>query len=340
MDSSRIPPEIAIFEPNTNFAASDNPPVIKRMKVSVWPEYDDPRIMVTYQGEFKDGSLFPQQVAFPVPLGTEMNMVCALKPPNDEHLCQLYDTQTAKDNLNISYNLPIPTYYLEYYWDGISEQSDKSFNFKYVSPYAADSLELEIQQPLKATNFKLAQSYASANSDSQGMKYYHYFFNNVTQGQVISVDATYTKPDNKPSVAKSQASSGGSGNSAAAGSSGSSPYVLIGIGAALMVAVVAGLIMFRRKPAPVHVRMTAMRTPPVRTTPPAQTRRERRYEAQRTHRQEMQQRPPGAELANIDPPANPGLQSTGAVFCSKCGTRLASDASFCHVCGAKVKGTD
>ncbi|MDO8717129.1 MAG: hypothetical protein Q7J73_10055, partial [Dehalococcoidales bacterium] len=49
--------------------ASDSPPTIKTMKVQVWPEYDDPRIMVTYQGEFKDASVFPQPVKFPAPLG-------------------------------------------------------------------------------------------------------------------------------------------------------------------------------------------------------------------------------------------------------------------------------
>ena len=125
-------------------AASDKPLTIKTMKLSVWPEYDDPRVLVIYQGEFADSSAFPTPVKFPVPIGSEINQVCAIKQPGDEHLCQLYDTTTEQDNLEISYTLPIPTYFLEYYWDGIKGQPDKSFTYKYVSPYTIDRLKLRL----------------------------------------------------------------------------------------------------------------------------------------------------------------------------------------------------
>ncbi|MDO8568823.1 MAG: zinc ribbon domain-containing protein [Dehalococcoidales bacterium] len=302
---------------------------VKKMKVSVWPEYDDPRVMVTYQGEFKDGSVFPQGVKFPVPLGSEMNMVCALKPPNEEHLCQLYDTLTGSDDLSISYTLPIPTYYLEYYWDGIKGLPDKSFTFKYVSPYAIDTLELEVQQPLKATNFKLAQPYASATSDGLGMKYYHYAFNNVTPGQVISVDASYTKPDSKPSVAKKPAS--GSGGSSASGAGGSSTYAFMGIGAALLAVATVGFLLLRRKPVAAPVR-----TPPVQSRKAARV-EARRIEAQRAHRQEIFRTARPEPVPRAAPPSAPRPQGGGA-FCTQCGTRLAAGSQFCHVCGSKAKG--
>ncbi|RJQ36626.1 MAG: hypothetical protein C4555_07385, partial [Dehalococcoidia bacterium] len=215
---------------------------IKSMKVSVWPEYDDPRILVTYQGEFNDGTLFPRTVKFPMPTGSEIAQVCALRPPNNEHLCQLYDTLAEPDQIAVSYNLPIPTYYLEYYWDGISSQPDKAFTFSYTSPYAIENLEIEVQQPLRATDFKLAQPYLSAASDSRGMKYYRYVFNDVAPGQPVSIEASYTKPDNKPSVAKTTGGQTG-------GATGSNPYGVIGIGTALLAAAVIGFVLLRRKPA-------------------------------------------------------------------------------------------
>ncbi|MFH0941992.1 MAG: zinc ribbon domain-containing protein [Chloroflexota bacterium] len=313
--------------------ASDEPLTIKSMKVSVWPEYDDPRILVTYQGEFKNGASFPQPVKFPVPLGSEMNQVCALQPPNNEHLCQLYDMLTESDDLAVAFTLPIPTYYLEYYWDAIKAQPDKSFTFKYVSPYAVDTLELEVQQPLKATSFELAQPYISATSDSRGMKYYRYLFSNVTPGQVISIDASYTKPDNRPSVAKETSSAGNAGGSAA----GSSAYGVIGIGAALLAAAAVGFVLLRRKPA----------AAPARTAPSRRAARieARRAEVQRAETQ-PEHRPPTAKLprpkqpARAAPAAKPDQPGTGAVFCRKCGTKLAAGAIFCHLCGEKAKGSD
>lgn len=311
------------------FGASSQPPTIKTMKVSVQPEYDDPRIMVTYQGEFEDGAAFPQDVAFAMPMGSEVNMVCALKPPNDEHLCQLYKAQATSDQLSVSYTLPIPTYYLEYYWDGLkNQQPSKSFTYTYTAPYPISSLDLEVQQPLKATNFTLDQPYASTTSDGQGFKYYHYTYNNVTQGQVIKVSATYTKPDNTPSVKKQTSS----GSTTTASSGGSNATTMVAIGAALLMAGVVGFLLLRRKPAPVHARAAY-------SNAPVGSRRERRLEARLVQAQRLRPQ------TTPRPPANKPVQAqthspadqTSAAFCTQCGGRLASGAAFCHVCGAQAR---
>lgn len=312
-------------------AASDQSLTIKTMKVSVQPEYDDPRVMVTYEGEFKDGSVFPQPVKFPVPLGSVMGMVCALKPPNDEHLCQLYDTLTAADALSISYTLPISTYYLEYYWDGLKAQSDnKSLMFKYVSPYAIDTLDLEVQQPLRATDFQLTQPYASVTSDGLGMKYYHYTFNNVTPGQVIGIGASYTKPDSKPSVAKKQTTGAG-----ATGPAGPGTYNVIWWTIAVLAVVVVGFFGFRSKRKPARVYNTRV----------AQSRKAagiqaRRAEPERARNQNAHKPARPAPMTRGAAVVAPDRQGTGAAFCSKCGVRLPTEAHFCHVCGAKTVEAD
>ncbi|MDO8636606.1 MAG: zinc ribbon domain-containing protein, partial [Dehalococcoidia bacterium] len=304
-------------------AASDKPLTIKNMKVSVWPEYDDSRVLVIYQGEFNDGTSFPRLVKFPALLGSEINQVCAIKQPGDVHLCQLYDTSTEQDNLNISYTLPIPTYLLEYYWDGIKGLPDKSFTFKYQAPYAVDKLDLEIQQPLKASDFKLVPNYASVNSDNLGMKFYHYIFNNVTPGQVISVDASYVKGDNKPSVAKKPGS--GTGSSTGAGG-GLNYYWILGIAAAAVVAFITYKV-FNRKPAYV----------PARTAP---SRRAARVEAARYVETNVPRREPFRQSRGEQPGTAAPIAQQGTVtsaFCSNCGVRLNAGDKFCHACGEKTR---
>lgn len=341
-------------------ATDQSQPTIKSMKISVSPEYDDPRIMVVYQGEFADGSAFPQQVNFPVPLGSEMNMVCALQPPNDDHLCQLYDTQTLGDGLDISYKLPIPTYYLEYYWDGLKVEADKSFDFSYVSPYAIDKLEVDVQQPLRSTDFNLAEQYASATTDSQGFKHYQYVFNNVTAGQTINIDATYTKADNNPSVAK-QTSSGSSSSGG-----GTNPYTLIIIGA-VVVAAAAGFVLFRRKPATDPARASSGRgaAVPSRSAARAEIRRARaqdgmvmaeagqigvRQAARPTATppskaafggRQSQTRPVNASRGTSDTHSMASVPTEAvATFCTQCGTKLAPGSLFCHACGAKARTSE
>ncbi len=316
--------------PSLAVGAASQAPTIKTMKVSVQPEYDDPRIMVTYQGEFADGSAFPQDVVFAMPMGSEINMVCALKPPNDEHLCQLYKAQATSDQLSVSYTLPIPTYYLEYYWDGLTGQPDKSFTYTYTAPYPIANLDLEVQQPLKATDFKLDQPYASTTTDGEGFKYYHYTYNNVAQGQVISLAATYTKDDNKPSVAKKQTGAGSGTGGTTSGNSNTT--TIIAIGAALVMAAIFGFLSIRRKPAPAPARVAY-------SSAALPTRRERRAEArlvqaQRAH-SPVAARPMAPKPAQAR--ASASTVQPGATFCTQCGAKLASGAAFCHVCGAEAR---
>lgn len=301
-------------------AATDKPLTIKTMKVSVWPEYDDPRVLVIYQGEFNDGTSFPKVVKFSAPTGSEINQVCALKQPGDEHLCQLYETSIEQDNLNISFTLPITTYFMEYYWDGIKGQPDKSFTFKYIAPYTVDKLDLEIQQPLRTADFKLAQTYASVNSDEHGMKNYHYVFNNVTQGQVISIDASYTKSDNKPSVAKKP----GSG-STSSGGGGVNYYWIAGTAGAAL-ALFIGYKLFNRKPAYVPI-------------PAAQPRRPVRIEAGRQAQAQSSRREQFRQPQNQPPKATPANRQGVAMsaFCPSCGVKLNAGDNFCHGCGEKTR---
>ncbi|MBI2858450.1 MAG: zinc ribbon domain-containing protein [Chloroflexi bacterium] len=309
---------IAVMAVPSIAGAAEQPLTVKNMKISLWPEYDDPRILVIVQGEFNNGSSFPKPVKFPIQVGSEINQVCALKQPGDEHLCQLYDTVPEGDALAVSYTLPIPTYFLEYYWDGVKGQPDKSFNYKYVAPYAVDKLELEVQQPLKATDFKLTPAYLSSSTDAQGMKYYRYLFNNVSAGQELVIDGSYAKADNKPSVAKRQVNT----------SSGGPNYALVGIGAAAVAVFFIGFIAMKRRPAPAR----------------AQVRRAARVDAQRkAEMPRLQKQEPKKQARpvqqKVQPAAAPPRTAGGSVFCSKCGARLEAGDAFCSGCGQRTKRT-
>jgi ribosomal protein L32 len=268
------------------------------MKISLWPEYDDPRILVLYEGEFADGSGFPQQVAFPAPLGSDIGQVCALTKPANEHLCQLYETTTEGDSIAISYSLPIPTFFLEYYYDGLQGQPDKTFSYQYVSAYPIERLDIEVQQPLKSSGFSLSPAHSTAGS-AGGFTYYQYAFNDVEPGQVINIDGSYSKSDSKPSVAGQQQAAGGS----------SSTLRTLGIVVAIAAVGVVGVMAYRRRtPVPARARSTASR----------QVRRAAERTAGLQHTRNTDKR-----------------KASGASFCTNCGEKLGPDNNFCPECGAR-----
>lgn len=208
---------------------------IKSMRISLWPEYDDPRILVMYEGEFADGSLFPHEVKFPAPVGAEIEQVCALQKPSNQHQCQLYQAYEEDGALAISYTLPITTYFLEYYYDGLEGQTDKAFTYEFQSPYRIQKLEIEVQQPLRSASFSLSPDGATPVSRGDGFQYYGYSFDDVTPGQVISIGASYTKSDDRPSVSGASGEQGG----------GSTGLIVGGITAVVALAVVGWLAFLR-----------------------------------------------------------------------------------------------
>jgi hypothetical protein len=272
---------------------------LKSMRISIWPEYDDPRILVLYEGEFADGAVFPQDVKFPAPAGASIGQVCALTKPANEHLCQLYETSPEGDGIVISYNLPIPTFFLEYYYDGLQGQPDRTFSYQYLSPYPIERLSIEVQQPLRSSDFSLSPAYVSSAS-SGGFKYYQYTFNNVEAGQAIRIDGSYTKTDTQPSIAGQQ-SAGGS----------SSALAITGIIVGAVAVGAVGIMVYRRRPTP--ARATASRGPA------------------RPSRQPRQ-----AQMMMLKGSSTSSRNRAGS-FCTQCGGKLDAGDRFCAQCGAAAR---
>lgn len=181
--------------------AADETLSINKLKVQVMPEYDEPRVLVIYQGEFDGPADFNKKVSFKLPKDADVAEVCGLKKPNDEHLCQLYETTRADDGLILTYNLPVRDFYFEFYYNPVQGAGERNIDFNFVGTYKTESLELEVQQPLRSSDFKL-QPEAQQVSDAQGFKHYTYSFQKVEPEKPVLLKMSYSKQDSNPSVAK------------------------------------------------------------------------------------------------------------------------------------------
>lgn len=289
---------------------------IKSMKLSVWPEYDDPRLLVIYEGEFSDGGTFPREVRFRAPKDAAIQMVCALTP-SKEHKCQVYDTIVEGDYKTIVFTLPIPTFYFEYYGSGIEGSPDKSINYQFVNPpYAVDSMDVEIQQPLKATNFQINPPSTSATSDTQGLKYFNYRFSAVPADKALGFAITYSKTDPNPSVKKK--------SDAAAGEEGQNNSLIV-------MASVAGLASVLGASYYISSKRKRQKRYATRAMSSASMR-----QAERSTILPKTAPPKPADWPMVSDPRPVAPSASGSVFCSTCGTRLEAGDVFCYRCGQLV----
>lgn len=172
---------------------------IGRMRAAVWPEYDDPGIMVIYDGRFKDEGAFPAETTFILPKGAVVSDACSLSPKG-QHFCQLYKQKNIGDNDEVRLKLPYPNFYLSFHINPFREKGEnKNFSYTVNVNHPTDRLEVDIQRPLRADAFKIIPQ-SSEMSEKKGFEHYGYVFENVPKGKVLDFKVVYVKKDNMPSI--------------------------------------------------------------------------------------------------------------------------------------------
>ena len=123
-------------------AAAQGALTIPQASLKLWPEYDDPGVLVILAGDFANDATFPQDVAFPVAEGAR-NIQATVNDPAKGLLSQEWQMQDGK----VAYSLPQPGFHLEYYVDRPVSGDQRKIVHTFEAPYPIKSLEIAVQQP-------------------------------------------------------------------------------------------------------------------------------------------------------------------------------------------------
>ena len=276
---------------------------IDKASLRLWPEYDDPGLLVILSGSITGTTKFPQQVAFPIPANTR-GIQATFIDANGDLLSQPWQIVDGK----LTYSLPSPDFQIEYYLDRPAGGNQRDISYSFESPYPIRALEVAAQQPARASAFAMTPQSQRSVQGSDGFTTYLVDRANVGAGDKLPINIRYTKNDQGLSVAQAKidnTASSGTANPIGAASGRKStdwlPILLIGLGVALLAG--AGIYWFLRiRPTPAPAPVPAK----------AQT------------------------SSKASPPPQPA-RSTNAVFCTQCGRQLGSSDRFCAQCGTPRK---
>jgi len=172
---------------------------IGRMKIAIWPEYDDPGVLVIYDGRFADASRFPLKTGFFIPKDAVISDACSLSP-RGQHFCQLYETVNRGEYDEVTLYLPFPNFYLSFHTYPDSDNTDtRAINYRVRTNHAVETLEMDIQQPLRSTEFNITPASETA-SEEKGFNHFKYTFGPVASGEDKLFKIVYQKQDQLPSV--------------------------------------------------------------------------------------------------------------------------------------------
>jgi hypothetical protein len=292
--------------------------IMARLRLSIWPEYDDPRVLIMLRGEMTPRQAFPASITLPIPKGAEIIGAGMISEQN-ELLLHPHQVLPGDAYDTLQLNLPVPRFFVEFYYNPFTTSgSEKHFAYPAPTTYPIELFEVDVQQPLKATAFTLDPTPMEHMTDNQGFTYHQFTYRDVGKGQSQTFTVAYTKTAPTPSVAKQQPIPQPT-ERARARSDNTLVALSIFAGAILLF---AGCAWLMQRSQPQHMPTTTAPAPSVSMSDTLLA----------LVRDDAQ--PQETESADV-PPMLP--QTRVINFCASCGRKLLPDDRFCSGCGKPIK---
>lgn len=280
---------------------------IETLILDIWPDYDDPSVLVLMTGTLPSDTPLPATVTIPISEDAQINAVARITSENQ----MLDDVQYTAENGVLTLTTPDPRFRIEYYAPYESNGSTHSFSFNWLSDIPVEGVLAAVQQPTGATNMNVIPASANIVTDTtDGFTYYTYPPNAIAAGEQFSITFNYDMAtpqlsiENLPEIS-TVAQSDTTSTTASTTNSSSDSFSLDNINWGLVVGLI-GIIL-----------LAVIITWQVATR---KTQPERKSRKPRPKRTTSAAKPTGK-----------------AKFCHQCGTQLTGNDKFCRKCGTAVK---
>jgi hypothetical protein len=275
-------------------------PALESLQLSLWPEYDQPAVLVFYRARLPDDTPLPATVRLPVPAAVGAPLAVAQWFPDGRLSDNVpWNRQVTGEWAMIEILTNTTGVWLEYYAELQFDGQKRDFTFNWPGGVDVTSFNYEVQQPAGASDFQVTPV-GTSSVHNDGFLYHEGTFGEQSSSSTLSLRMTYNNPTSQlsesPSLVRPDATQGGTPDLGTW-----LPWVLGIFGIGLLA---FGIIFFLRSSRP-QARVTSTR----RRRRPAKKKKE---EVER----EMDASP---------------------VFCHICGTQAAVSDHFCRRCGTQLR---
>lgn len=271
------------------------------VEVDLWPEYDRPNVLVIYRLTLPSSASLPQALHLRIPTSAEINAV-AVRQTDGNLFTIPYEPQVAGDYTEISFQATLPDVQIEYYDPGlVKEGSSRHFEYTWPGDYAVESMEVQVQQPVDATDMRISPNLGNGVTAGNGLTYYTAEVGSLDAGQTFSITFDYNKPNDVLSYTTQQLEASGPISDTTAGISFTTilPWVLGILGVVLIAG--GGIWYWQSGREPAQIKRRTRRKP------------------------------------SAGPETAPPVQEGAYVYCHQCGKRAAPGDRFCRTCGTQLR---
>jgi hypothetical protein len=302
----------------TGLAHAQLPTSLSQLTIALWPEFDQPSVLVIYRGTVPEDVSLPAPLSFKLPSSVSAVHAVAYLDQEQGNLVNIpqYDFSDSGDGKVLSFSTPARSFQFEYYSSAILSLNDNTRNisFSFTPSANVDTLAFELQQPVGTENFNSQPSPSSTEVRQDGLTYDVYDLGGASANETYSLNVSYTRTSDQlsaeslspanvsPATEQKPVEVGGGGLQDNLGP------MLIGFGIILLFGSLGYWYLSQRSVVP----EPAGRQPTSR--------------AQRSRRRKP---------SDVRSPRPSGGDQQLAAYCHRCGAKFREDARFCHVCGAE-----
>lgn len=182
-----------------SLAAAQTGTRLASLEVKLWPEYDQPSMLVIYDFQVAEGLSLPARLEFHLPAEARLNAVAALQ--NGKFLNTPSEGPVVQGEWQVL-TIPVSTaaaYRIEFYQPlGISG-SQRQFSFLWYGDHTVDAFRVSLQQPVDASNMTTDPPLEPVQ-ESDGLTYYNTAILNLQQGEQFSLNLGYEKSSDRLTV--------------------------------------------------------------------------------------------------------------------------------------------
>ncbi|MBI1794340.1 MAG: zinc ribbon domain-containing protein [Chloroflexi bacterium] len=215
------------------------------IQVQLWPEYDQPSMLVIYDFQVATSTALPASVSIRIPKDAKLSAVAqttanGLVNAEYDGPAVVGDWQIV--NVNIT---DLAVYRVEYYEPISKTGMSRQFTYVWPADYATDDFSISVRMPTDTTEAVMAPA-LSKGQGKDGATYLQNDFGALPAGQSFSLDMKYTRTTDTLGVPQQKVQPSVPLNSETEGRvmfSNYLPYILGALGVTL---IVGGLIYFWR----------------------------------------------------------------------------------------------
>ena len=175
-----------------SMASAQGSVTLASLNVQLWPEYDQPSMLVLTDFELPATTLFPVKMTFHIP--QDANLVAVASYSADGSLVNaIYEGPTKNGDLQaFTVTLNNPKARFEYYLPLMLNEHERTFSYLWNGDYAINAFGIRVLEPLDSSSLTTTPKLGPAVVES-GLTYYESGAVKLKNGEQFTLDLKYTK---------------------------------------------------------------------------------------------------------------------------------------------------